>query len=41
MVATARSLLTLGGKNYRALVAERAERSAEPLRTQLKRLLAS
>ncbi|MBX3187121.1 MAG: serine/threonine protein kinase [Labilithrix sp.] len=39
-VAIARSLLALGGKNYRGLVAERAERSAEPLRAQLKRLLA-
>jgi serine/threonine-protein kinase len=39
IVASARSLLTLGGKNYRGLVAERAERSAEPLKGQLKRLL--
>jgi serine/threonine-protein kinase len=41
VVAIARSLLTIGGKNYRGLVAERAERSAEPLKGQLKRLLAS
>jgi serine/threonine-protein kinase len=40
IVATARSLLVLGGKNYRSLVAERGERSAEPLRSQLRRLLA-
>lgn len=39
VVAAARSLLTIGGKNYRALVSERAERSSEALRTQLKKLL--
>lgn len=39
VVAVARSLLTIGGKAYRGLVAERAERSPEPLRTQLKKLL--
>jgi serine/threonine-protein kinase len=38
-VAIARSLLALGGKNYRGLVAERAERSPEPLRAHLKKLL--
>ena len=38
-LAISRSLLTLGGKNYRGLVAERAERSPEPLRAQLKKLL--
>jgi hypothetical protein len=37
----ARSLLAIGGKPYRSLVAERAERSPEPLRGQLKGLLAS
>jgi serine/threonine protein kinase len=41
VVAIARSLLTIGGKSYRGLVAERGERSSEPLRTQLRRLLAS
>lgn len=41
VVAAARSLLTLGGKSYRGLVAERAERSPEPLRAQLKRLLST
>jgi len=40
VIAIARSLLTLGGKNYRGLVAERAERSPEPLRASLKKLLA-
>jgi hypothetical protein len=39
-VASARSLLQLGGKSYRTFVAERAERSPEPLRSQLRRLLA-
>jgi serine/threonine-protein kinase len=39
VVASARSLLAVGGKPYRGLVAERAERSAEPLRSQLRRLL--
>jgi hypothetical protein len=29
----------VGGKNYRGLVAERAERSPEALRAQLKKLL--
>ncbi|MDB4944631.1 MAG: serine/threonine protein kinase [Labilithrix sp.] len=41
VIAIARSLLTIGGKGYRGLVAERAERSPEPLRTQLKKQLAS
>ncbi len=41
VIAIARSLLTIGGKNYRGLVAERAERSPEPLRSQLKKLLAT
>ena len=41
VIAVARSLLTIGGKSYRGLVAERAERSPEPLRTQLKKQLAS
>jgi serine/threonine-protein kinase len=40
VVAAARSLLQLGGKSYRGLVAERAERSVEPLRAHLKHLLA-
>jgi serine/threonine-protein kinase len=40
VLAVARSLLTIGGKNYRGLVSERAERSPEPLRAQLKKLLA-
>jgi serine/threonine protein kinase len=39
VIAMARSLLTLGGKPYRGLVAERAERSPEPLRAQLRTLL--
>ena len=39
LLAIARSLLTLDGTNYRGLVAERAERSPEPLRSQLKKLL--
>ncbi len=39
ILTSARSLLALGGKNYRALVAERGERSGEPLRSQLKKLL--
>jgi serine/threonine-protein kinase len=38
-LAIARSLLAIGGKNYRGLVAERAERSPEPLRSQLKKFL--
>jgi hypothetical protein len=37
----ARSLLIISGKTYRSLVAERAERSQEPLRGQLKALLAT
>ncbi len=41
VIAMARSLLTIGGKPYRGLVAERAERSAEPLRGQLRGLLTS
>jgi eukaryotic-like serine/threonine-protein kinase len=41
VLAVGRSLMTIGGKNYRGLVAERAERSPEPLRTQLKKLLGS
>lgn len=40
VVAMARSLLAIGGKPYRSLIAERAERSAEPLRAQLRGLLA-
>jgi serine/threonine-protein kinase len=39
VLAIARSLLTIGGKNYRGLVSERAERSPEALRAQLKKLL--
>ena len=39
-IAVALSLLTIGCKSYRGLVAERAERSPEPLRTQLKKQLA-
>jgi len=39
VLAVARSLLTIGGKNYRGLVSERAERSPEALRAQLKKLL--
>jgi hypothetical protein len=39
-IAMARSLLTVGGRTYRGLVAERAERSQEPLRGQLRGLLA-
>jgi hypothetical protein len=41
LIAVARSLLTLGGAKYRALVAERAERSVEPLRGQLRGLLSA
>ncbi|AKU98918.1 serine/threonine protein kinase [Labilithrix luteola] len=41
ILASAHSLLALSGRNYRGLVAERAERSAEPLKSQLKRLLGS
>ena len=41
VIAMARSLLTIGGKTYRGLVAERAERSTEPLRGQLRGLLQS
>jgi serine/threonine-protein kinase len=40
VLAIARSLLTVGGKPYRGLVAERAERSTEPLRAHLRGLLA-
>ncbi|MBX3208895.1 MAG: protein kinase [Labilithrix sp.] len=39
VIAMARSLLTIGGRPYRGLIAERAERSAEPLRAQLRGLL--
>ncbi|MBX3259323.1 MAG: serine/threonine protein kinase [Labilithrix sp.] len=39
IIAMARSLLAVGGKPYRGLVAERAERSPEPLRAQLRGLL--
>ncbi|MBX3199476.1 MAG: serine/threonine protein kinase [Labilithrix sp.] len=39
VIAMARSLLAIGGKPYRGLVAERAERSPEPLRAQLRGLL--
>ena len=41
VIAIARSLLAVGGKVYRGLVAERAERSPEALRAQLKKLLAA
>jgi hypothetical protein len=41
VLAMARSLLAIGGAPYRGLVAERADRSAEPLRAQLRGLLAS
>ena len=41
ILAIARSLLTIGGRSYRGLIAERAERSPEPLRGQLKKLLAA
>jgi eukaryotic-like serine/threonine-protein kinase len=41
LVACGRSLLTLGGSTYRTLIAERAERSSEPLRSQLKKLIAN
>lgn len=41
VIALGRSLLAIGGVNYRGLVAERAERSPEPLRGHLRRLLAS
>jgi serine/threonine-protein kinase len=39
VIALARSLLAVGGVGYRGLVAERADRSPEPLRGQLRRLL--
>jgi serine/threonine-protein kinase len=39
VIAMARSLLAIGGMPYRNLVAERAERSPEPLRAQLRGLL--
>jgi serine/threonine-protein kinase len=39
-LAIARALLTLGGRTYRPLVSERAERSGEALRDQMKKLLA-
>ncbi len=39
LLAAARSLLSLGGVTHRSVVAERAERSAEPLKGQLRRLL--
>jgi hypothetical protein len=39
IIAVARSLLTIGGVQYRGLVAERADRSPEPLRAQLRALL--
>jgi serine/threonine-protein kinase len=39
VLAMARSLLAIGGPPYRRVVAERAERSAEPLRAQLRGLL--
>jgi hypothetical protein len=38
VLAMARSLLMIGGRAYRNVVAERAERSAEPLRSQLRGL---
>ncbi len=40
ILACARSLLAIGGKSYRGLVAERAQRSSEALKEQLKRALA-
>jgi hypothetical protein len=40
IVAVARSLLKLGGKQFNGLVSERAGTSAEPLRSQLRQLLA-
>lgn len=39
VLAMARSLLAIGGAPYRGLVAQRAEQSPEPLRSQLRRLL--
>jgi len=39
VIAIARSLVTLDAKGYRGLVAERAERSSEPLRSQLRKIL--
>jgi serine/threonine-protein kinase len=39
VLAMARSLLTIGGPPYRRVVAERADKSAEPLRGQLRGLL--
>jgi serine/threonine-protein kinase len=41
VVAMARSLLAIGGLSYRRVIAERAEKSPEPLRGQLRGLLAS
>jgi serine/threonine-protein kinase len=38
-LAVARSLLMLAGKTHRGLVAERAERSPEPLRSHMRKLL--
>jgi serine/threonine-protein kinase len=38
-LAIARSLLALAGKTHRGLVAERAERSPEPLRSHMRKLL--
>jgi serine/threonine-protein kinase len=39
VIALARSLLAVGGRGYRGLIAERADRSSEPLRGQLRELL--
>jgi serine/threonine-protein kinase len=39
LLAIARSLLAIGAAPHRALVSERAERSPEPLRSELKKLL--
>ncbi len=41
ILAVARSLITISGGKHRGLVAERAERSPEPLRGELKKLLLS
>ncbi|MBX3225953.1 MAG: serine/threonine protein kinase [Labilithrix sp.] len=41
VLAMAKSLLTLGGKPYQGVIAKRAEKSAEPLRAQLRGLLGS
>jgi serine/threonine-protein kinase len=41
VLAIARSLMAVGGRPYHRLVAERAERRAEPLRSQLRSLLST